>query len=166
MTDEVFKNAISSQYFAGLEKMTRLVMACPEELWLSNTNPNPIWRLCYHTLFFFRMYLNQNLEEHIPWIHHIEDANNMGIVLDSEPYSKDQMLEFITHCKNLIAPSLNKMDINADDSGFPWYDVNKAEHTIINLRHLQHHVGQIQDRMRNTHDIRVPWIRDQNHNPE
>jgi|TARA_B100001964_G_C14207214_1_gene588714 hypothetical protein len=50
------------------------------------------------------------------------------------------------------------LDLNAEDCGFWWYDESKFEHQLVNIRHLQHHTGQLADRLRRAADRGVDWI--------
>jgi hypothetical protein len=44
-------------------------------------------------------------------------------------------------------------------AGFPWLPFNKLELQFYNIRHIQHHTGQLADRLRNAINIGTPWVR-------
>jgi hypothetical protein len=44
-------------------------------------------------------------------------------------------------------------------SGFPFLPFNKLELQFYNIRHTQHHTGQLADRLRNAINIGTPWVR-------
>lgn len=56
------------------------------------------------------------------------------------------------------AGTLAAMDLGAEESGFPWHPMSKLEHQLVNLRHLQHHVGQLNDRLRAGVGEGVDWV--------
>jgi hypothetical protein len=45
-----------------------------------------------------------------------------------------------------------------DTSGFFWLPFSKLELQLYNIRHIQHHTGQLIERLREQKDISVEWI--------
>jgi len=43
-------------------------------------------------------------------------------------------------------------------SGFYWLPFNKAELQFYNIRHTQHHTGQLADRLRTAANLGVDWV--------
>src|SRR5262245_50083656 len=75
-----------------------------------------------------------------------------------EPYTKSQLLAYWTICDELIDGAVDALDLAAPECGFFWYKVSKIEHQMINLRHLQHHMAQLGDRLRNVAGVGVDWV--------
>ena len=46
----------------------------------------------------------------------------------------------------------------AERCGFPWYDMSVAELVLLNLRHVQHHAGQLALMLRRHAGLGVGWI--------
>ncbi len=160
--DKEVKSGLKSQYHASLEMLRRCINECSEELWTSNKMVNPYWRVVYHTLFFFRLYLFQHLDDHKPWEFHKPGSHNMSLDPDATevtPYTRKEMIELVEHCKDLIDIKVDATNLSAEDCGFHWYKVPKLEHMMVNLRHLQHHVAQLQDRLRNEENKGINWVR-------
>ena len=160
--EKEIKSGLKSQYHASLEMMRRCINECSEELWTSDQMVNPYWRVVYHTLFFFRLYLFQHLDDHKRWEHHKPGSHNMSMDPDAkevEPYSQREMIELVDHCRDLIDSKVDSTDLTAENCGFHWYKVPKLEHMMVNLRHLQHHVAQLQDRLRNVENKGINWVR-------
>ncbi|MBX2815472.1 MAG: DinB family protein [Saprospiraceae bacterium] len=156
------KESLLSQHLASLQMLEDAVRACPEEVWSDDKPVNPYWRIAYHALFFYRLYLHQELGDHKHWSGHRSGAHNMPRDPDSRevaPYTKEDILAFVDHCREFTMAQLTVLDIEAEDSGFPWYSVSKFEHLMVNVRHLQHHIGQLQDRMRNSADVGIRWTK-------
>ena len=74
-----------------------------------------------------------------------------------EPYTKAQVLTYWDWCDQMIDDAVDVLDLSASESGFSWYRVSKIEHQMINLRHLQHHAGQLGDRVRYALDEAIDW---------
>ncbi len=156
------KSAIKSQYYAALQMLKSFIEACPEELWTSDDYVNPTWLVTYHALFYYRLYLHQDLASHQHWPGHQKGAQNMTLEHDAasiRPYTRDEMLGLVATCLEQMDEAVDQLDITRSDSGFHWYRVPKLEHQMVNLRHLQHHIAQLQDRMRNTSEKGIPWVR-------
>ncbi len=160
--DLTLRSALISQYLSALDMMKKCIESCPKDLWLNGEFVNPFWRVVYHSLFYFRLYLFQHLNDHSPWEQHRQGAQNMTLdpdTTDVVPYTREQMLDFVDHCQVLVDDSVSRMDLTADDCGFHWYQVSKLEHMLVNLRHLQHHIAQLQDRLRNHKAQGIGWTR-------
>ena len=166
---DALKAALKSQYHASLEMLKQAIEKCPDDLWYSLEYKNTFWQLAYHTLFFTHFYLNQRSEDFVPWIHHQKDNQNPdGISGDAdpdsklplipEPYSREQVLEYLEFCRSIVDEYVDKLDLNDPDSGFYWYKVSKVEHQLVNLKHLQHGAAQLADRLRSKLDIGINWV--------
>jgi len=60
-------------------------------------------------------------------------------------------------CQEMIDSAVDRLDLSAPDSGFPWYKMSKLEHQFVNLRHLQHHTGQLAERIRQVTGRGIRW---------
>lgn len=157
---------LKSQYHAAIEMLKQAIQLCPEELWLSSEHPNAFWHVAYHALFVTHMYLQSSYEAFRPWAHHRETYQFLGPIpgnpelrpIIGEPYSKAQIMEYLQVCNAEIDGAVDKLDLSAPESGFPWYRLSKLEHQLVNLRHLQHHTAQLADRLRRTAGVGVNWV--------
>ena len=43
----------------------------------------------------------------------------------------------------MVDAAVYRLDLTAPESGFYWYRMSKLEHHLVNLRHIQHHTGQL-----------------------
>ena len=156
----MIKDALKSQYKASLSTLINAMGICDDDLWTSEDYPNRTWQMVYHCLFFTNLYLYQRLEDRKNWSLHRKDHQTLGNTEGKEPYTRAELIQCARELLQKIDPLVDALDLNAKQSGFHWYHVNKLEHQLVNLRHLQHHLAQLQDRIRNKQDIGVGWIRD------
>jgi hypothetical protein len=91
---------------------------------------------------------------------HKKDYQNVGEWRGKDPYSKMEMTEYLTYIDDRLEEAIGSLDLLQEDCGFYWYKVNKMEHQMVNLKHLQHHVAQLLDRIRLHQDLGIGWIRD------
>ena len=131
------------------------VRACPDDAWDSAAHVNRFWHIAYHTLFYVNLYLFQTVDDHKPWRGHRDDAQNLrpGV----EPYSRDSILEFLAFCREHARRRIAALDLGAE-SGFSWLPFNPVERLAYNLRHLQHHTGQLSERIRQDTGDGVGWV--------
>jgi len=148
---------------------------CPDALWTSSDYVNPFWRIAYHALYYTHFYLQPNADSFRPWEHHQTGIQYMDDFeppaafskigelphrppKTGKPYSKEEVLAYWNTCDSAINPAVDALDIANSDSGFFWYKVSKLEHQLINLRHLQHHLAQLGDRVRAAANTGVAWV--------
>jgi hypothetical protein len=173
--DPVLRAALKSQYHAGLAMLRDAIEKCPEELWVSGEPVNPFWRIAYHALYYTHFYLQADAASFRPWDHHqtgiqyMDDVappdrfGNLGELSHrpprtGEPYTKAQVLDYWSLLDRAIDEAVDALDLGSAESGFFWYRVSKAEHQMINLRHLQHHSAQLGDRIRQALDVGIRWV--------
>ncbi|HEX9767105.1 MAG TPA: hypothetical protein VGA36_10100, partial [Nitriliruptorales bacterium] len=91
------------------------------------------------------------------WEGHVGDPND-DLPVGVPPYTRAQVLEYVDACDGMVDGAVDALDLASPDSGFHWYAVPKLEHQLVNLRHLQQHTGQLQDRLRAAADVGVRWV--------
>jgi hypothetical protein len=154
------KSALTSQLRASLMMLQEGINTCSEDLWVSNQYTNRTWQMVYHALFFTDLYLYQHLDSRKNFYLHKKDYHNLGESEGKQPYSKMEMMEYLTYINDRLESAMEGLDLLREDCGFYWYNVNKMEHQMVNLKHLQHHVAQLLDRIRLHQNQGVGWIRD------
>lgn len=170
--------ALKEQYHGGLAMLAECVEKCPEDLW---SNPAPperdeerviirsYWRIAFHTAFFTHLYLGQNEDAFIPWParregyhgsmwHKPWDIEPYEFPEDAEIAAKNEVWGYISYVDSLIDPTVDALDLDSDVTGFPWYkNMSKLSHQLMNLRHIQGHVGQLSELLM-ARGIDTDWI--------
>lgn len=167
--------ALKSQYHAALSMLRKAIEACPDDLWVSKDYTNPTWRVVYHTLYYVHFYSRRRMEEFTPWEHHQTGLHDLDDVPSPPeiqqyaelphrppqtgvPLTKSEIMAYWEFCDTMIDDAVDAMDLTSPESGFFWYPVTKIEHQIVNVRHIQHHMGQLSERIRIAVDVGVPWV--------
>ena len=101
------------------------------------------------------LYLFRAVAEHRPWSGHRDGAEDIGRKV--EPYTRESIMEFLTFCRGHAHRQIAALDLDAE-SGFPWLPFGPVERLAYNLRHLQHHTGQLGERIHQTTGTGVPWL--------
>lgn len=166
MTDCDILRSIARQYRASLAMLSEAVELCPEALWLSEDHTNRFWHIAWHAAFYTHLYLQASESEFHPWPKHRRDSQYLGARPGSpqgsarimEPYTKNEVREYLEFCRAEVEARVPALDLAAS-SGFDWLPFNKLEVQFYNIRHIQHHAGQLADRLRNRARVGVAWVR-------
>jgi hypothetical protein len=159
------KGIIKSQYHASLEMLKLAIANCPGALWNDQEHKNRFWHISYHVLFYTHLYLQDREEGFIPWAKHRDEYQFLGPLpwpphrepKIGEPYCKEDILEYLELCQNEVEERVSSLDLDAE-SGFHWLPFGKMELQFYNIRHIQHHAGQLIDRLRIKEGIGVDWV--------
>jgi hypothetical protein len=159
------KEVIKSQYRASLKMLSEAVAKCSGALWNDPKYKNRFWHVAYHALFYTHLYLQDHREAFVPWSKHRAEYEFFGTVPwpphreanIGEPFTKGEILEYLAVCQNEVENKVSCVDLEAD-SGFDWLPFNKLELQFYNIRHLQHHVGQLGERLRAQEGIGIGWV--------
>ncbi len=174
-TSEELKSAFKSQYHAMLAMFKSVVEQCPDDLWVSTEYRNPFWRVAYHNLYFLHLYIMPEVKAFVAWKDHqtgIQDLDDYPAPPEiqelveppdrppqtGKPYTKTQILEYRDYCERMIDQWVDALDLTSPNSGFSWYKVSKFEHQLVTVRHLQHHIAQLADRIRQAADTGIDWV--------
>ena len=159
------KAAFISQYRAGLKMLVYTIEKCPDDLWKKDGYESAYWRIVYHTLFYTAFYLSENAEAFIPWEKHRFNYNRLGTIDDdgnpiiiANAYSKDELLDCIQFIADNVEEAVNSTNEN-QESGFNWLPIDKFELHLYNIRHIQHHVGQLIERLHQNGITGISWVR-------
>jgi hypothetical protein len=136
--------------------------ACPPGLWASDQHANQFWQVAYHTLYYTHLYLQPAEADFVPWEHHRPGYNRFGTGPDAAtsvtPYTVEEITAYCLSCQAMVDSAVDRLDLTASESGFSWYRMGKLEQQFVNLRHLQHHIGQLADRLRQASNRGVSWV--------
>ncbi|MBX3114484.1 MAG: hypothetical protein KF836_07955 [Fimbriimonadaceae bacterium] len=153
------KSALKGQYRAALKMLRQCIEACPQELWLSGEHPRNYWRIAYHALFYAHLYAMPTHEHFIAWAKHKPDIECLWEAPPHEAaYSQSEELEYLEFIDHHIDEWVDALDLESQETGFPWYkNMSKLDHQIMNVRHIQGHVGQLSELLM-ANGIDIDWV--------
>lgn len=155
------KDTIKSQYLASLEMLKGAIENCPESLWGNPEYNNPFWHTAYHALFYCHLYLQRSEEDFVPWEKNKDEYRSLGSSGEesefSDPYSKEEILAYHELCCEQVEEQVASLDLEAE-SGFSWLPFDKLQIQFYNIRHIQHHTGELFERLGAYADIELNWI--------
>ena len=161
---ELYKQIVIGQFEAALAMLNQCIAACPEEHWEGKIANGTFRWVAYHTLFFVDVYLSPSEKAFQLRDLHERGGNELGE--DATPgLSKQETLAYIPICrqKMLDALAAETAETLAGPSGFPYRKFPRAELHIYNIRHIQHHTGQLSAFLRRvdtnlSNPRALPWI--------
>ena len=153
------RRALKEQYRGGLAMLAECVEKCPEEMWQAVDAERPFWRIAHHAAFFAHFYLGQTEPAFQPWSVR-QTGTDVELWCDPpEPFSRDETLAYIRYIDGLMDPTIDGLDLDSGETGISWYqNMTKLSHELMNLRHLQGHVGQLSEQLMQR-GIDTSWIR-------
>ena len=160
------RRAVSSQFVAALRMLPSTIENCPEKLWDRESDRNRFWAIAYHTIFYAHLYLSPSqkvfepFERNVPG-HACFGRTHLGSWKKLGPddvFSKTDILAYCDHVIGRVGNLVASTPFDAP-SGFHWLEFTKGEAHLYNLRHIQHHAGQLADRLRQECNIGTPWVR-------
>ena len=147
---------IESQYQATLAMLQEAIEKCPDAMW-NGLERNRFWHIAFHALFYTHLYLQDAEENFVPWPKTRDRYPSFSLPRTEEPYYKEDMLEYAEFCKREVKERVASLDLDGA-SGFHWLPFSKTELQLYNIRHTQHHAGQLSDRLTTGPGISVRWV--------
>lgn len=143
LTMSYLNDILASQFEAALCMMHHCIKACADKDWEGRIANQTFRQSAYHTLFFVDFYLSPSQESfQLRDLHH-EGGDERGPAV-SPGLSKDQTLAYLAICREKARETLAEESdgILQGPCGFP-RKLSRAELHIYNIRHIQHHTGQL-----------------------
>jgi hypothetical protein len=163
------RQALKEQYHAGLAMLAECVEKCPDSMWHEGRHPRAFWRIAFHAAFYTHLYLGQSEAAFQPWpgrregIHHglwhqPWEVEPYELPEGAESYRNSEVLDYLRFVDALVDPTVDGLDLASPETGFSWYPhMSKLSHQLMNLRHLQGHVGQLSELLM-ARGIDTDWI--------
>src|SRR6266536_1815743 len=135
---------LRNQFDAALCMFNQCIAACPQEHWEGKIANGTFRWVAYHTLFFVDLYLSPSEDAfELRELHRIggderEPVTCIGL-------NKDETLAYVPICRAKMIQTIDSEtpESLAGPSGFSYRKFSRGELHINNIRHVQHHGGQL-----------------------
>lgn len=140
--DSSLKTIFWKQFGASIDMLENAIAACPDELWDAESK---FWYNAYHTLFFFDYYLSEAPKSFSPPEPFTLSELDPAGAMPERTYRKEELLAYLNFCRQKCHDFISGITADSDHKRF----VNEArnysipEILIYNMRHVQHHVAQL-----------------------
>jgi uncharacterized damage-inducible protein DinB len=150
---DFWKQSLVGQYEGALSMLLHCIEACPLEQWESKIAQGTVRWVVYHTLFYTDLYLSPSNEGFVLRDLHERGGDERG----SEAcigLAKEEALAYVPLCREKMLQTVaSETEATlAGPSGFFWYEITRGEMHLVNIRHVQHHTGQLSAFIRRVDD--------------
>jgi uncharacterized damage-inducible protein DinB len=143
---EYARGVLQSQFEAALGMLDQCIRACPSEHWEGKVANNTCRSIAYHTLFFVDFYLSRGEDDFRLRECHERGGDERAPAV-SIGLSQQETLDYLAVCREKMIESLASESIQSleGEAGFSNKKTrfSRGELYIYNLRHVQHHTGQL-----------------------
>lgn len=148
------------QFGAAIDMFGNTLRGCPDHVWGDRVHEREFWYIAYHTLFWLDYYLTDSAEAYTPYgAFGLEELDPAG-VLPPRVYAKEELLAYLEYgrnkCRATIAALTSESAAARRVSG--WMDFSVLELLLYNMRHVQHHAGQLHLLLRQRTDDAPRWV--------
>ena len=140
------RTILAGQFEASLAMLNECIRRCPEAQWDGAVAKYPFWQVAYHTLYFVDLYLSPNEEAFQP--REIHPAAGRDDIFYDPPIrhlGQPELTAYAAVCRRKAVDTLAAETVESLEraSGFSWLPFTRGEVHIYNIRHIQHHAGQL-----------------------
>ena len=166
MTNKI-QEGLWRQFGASIDMLQNAISFCPESYFTTNKR---FYYLAYHCVLFLDYYLSIPPKDFSPILPFtIKDKEqrpleSIGDIVPDKIYSKEELIDYINKsrlkCQNLIESLTDNEKLNirfteGNQEGDMDYPI--LEILLYNLRHTQHHIGQLNLIMRQDLHKHMEW---------
>lgn len=159
--DDNTKKITWSQFGASIDMLENALKVCPDEIWTTGSKFQDFWYIAYHTLFWLDFYLSSSPDEYSTYSSiGLTELDPEGI-LPERIISKEELLKFCGHCRNKCRQVIENLTHEKSNQSYKFGSLHLQFPELIfyNMRHVQHHTGQLNLILRLKADIGSGWVR-------
>ena len=140
---EYLKTILTRQIEASLCMLKECVQRCPEEHWDGKVGSRTFRQIAFHTLFYVDLYLSPSKEAFQRSERQRRGVDGRGRRLTS--LTREETLDYLALCRRKAVETLVREtpETLQGFSGFSRLGFSRGELHLYNLRHVQHHTGQL-----------------------
>jgi hypothetical protein len=147
---ELFKTIVTHQFEASLCMLNDCIEKCPADHWDGIIGKYAFWHVAYHTLCFADLYLSPGEKSFQMRAIHPTGWNEFEEEYPSRRFEKAELSEYLALCRKIAVETIatETKESLEGPSGFERRTFPRAELHLYNIRHIQHHVGQLSSYLR------------------
>jgi len=152
---------VTAQFGAAIQMLSNAVDACPEKLWNQKNDFSDFWYIAYHVTFWLDFYLTALPDDYIPYKDFGMSEHDPEGILPERVFSKEEITDYLDHCMAKCKSVLNNLDeVKGNELyTFGTLTLPRFEMMLYNMRHVQHHTGQLNLLLRQQAGSAPKWVR-------
>lgn len=141
--DATTRNVLWEQLGASIDMLENVLRACPDGVW--HGKEPQFWHIAFHTLFFLDLYLSDSADGFAPPPPFTLSELEPSGILPERVYSRDELLEYLDHGRRKARARIEALTTgnSTEVCQFGWIALTRSESVLYNMRHVQHHVAQL-----------------------
>lgn len=144
MQDALFLDVCRNGYLAVFQMIGEAVHNCPVEAWDDRAVEAPFWQQAYHTLWGLDFYLGE--DPSTTTCPTAIDFDSRALAYREGPApGKEEILDYLAAVREkglAFAAKLTAEQLESENP-FGWTGPTVAHRLFYNIRHAQHHLGQM-----------------------
>ena len=154
---ETLKPLLWQQFGAAIQMLENAIVACPIEVWATDQREFDFWYNAFHTIFWLDFYssdLRESFQPTEPF--GVTDLDPSGL-LPERVFTRTELLAYLELAQQKCRQRIQQLEPERI------FKVSTREFThlellLYNLRHVQHHVGQLNLLLRQRTDDAPRWV--------
>ena len=153
----LLQETLWKQFGATIDMLGNAIEMCPEKYW---NRVDQFWYKAYHTIFYLDYYLTPDPATFAPPSPFSFSEFDPSGKLPERVYTKAELLNYVLHCREkciTVIGSLTEENMlrlwTNDYRSYPFLEM-----LLYNMRHVQHHTGQLNMILRNNIDNSPKWV--------
>ena len=155
--DPSLREILWKQFGASIDMLENALVYCPDKLWDKDSK---FWYIAYHSLFYLDYYLTVEPKKFLPPPPFTLSEFDPAGIMPDRVYSKDELLAYLRFCRKkfhaLITGLTNEGAMNRWVNEYKNYSI--LEILLYNMRHVQHHVAQLNLLLRQGINSAPNWV--------
>ncbi len=140
--DQSLKQLLWHQFGAAIAMLENAINACPDNLWNIESQ---FWYRSYHTLFYLDYYSSTDPKNFTPPAPFTLSEFDSSGKLPDRVYGKAELISYLQFGKQKCYELINGLTTEIAEQRFVNVarDYSMLEIIVYNMRHVQHHVAQL-----------------------
>jgi hypothetical protein len=153
---EELKGILWRQFGAVIDMLESSIQICPENFW----DKKEFWYSAYHTIFWLDYYSSAEPDNFCPPNPFSLSEFDPKGALPERVYLKKELLEYLEYSRKKAFFLIDGLNEETSKKRFitKKKNYNRIEMIIYNMRHVQHHVGQLNLLLRQNEDVAGIWV--------
>lgn len=150
------KGMLWKQFGASIDMLESSILVCPESFW----DKKEFWYSVYHTIFWLDYYSSTEPDAFSPPEPFTLSEFDPNGILPERLYSKEELLEYLEFTRKKSFFLIDGLNEETSKERFisKKKNYNRIEMIIYSMRHVQHHVGQLNFLLRQNEDVAGKWV--------
>lgn len=144
------------QFGATIDMLENAIVLCPDNLW----DQKQFWYAAYHVIFYIDYYSSDVPDAFMPPDPYTLSEFDPTGKMPDRVYTKDELLDYLEFARKKSYDLIN--DLNEENAAKrfanEYRNYSRFEIILYNMRHVQHHVGQLNLLLRQSIDDAPNWV--------